>query len=88
MATNSGRRLSAAAWTPVGEAACPCCGAGYRVEALALTERRDGYARCEVCDTLLDEWIAFEARRYIAVEPAQPRPVAASGQIGAAAPGR
>ncbi|MEO1330765.1 MAG: hypothetical protein AAFW46_14005 [Pseudomonadota bacterium] len=51
-------------WRAAGETVCSCCGATYRIETAPLPERRDGYARCEVCETLLDEWICDQARRY------------------------
>lgn len=68
-------------WIPSGEVDCPSCGARYRVETAKLPERRDGYAKCEACGALMDEWICDNARRYErlrAGRPAAAQPAAAS----------
>lgn len=59
-------------WRAGGEIACSCCGARYRIETAPLTERVDGYAKCESCGELLDEWICNQARRYERIGPAAP----------------
>ena len=72
-------------WYAVGETSCPCCGATYLLQSAPLPERRDGYFRCEDCDTLMDEWICDQARRYERVRSnAEPRSVrqSASPTVG------
>lgn len=71
-------------WTPRGEIACGDCGARYQVMTSRIKKRRYGYARCELCDSVISEWIDTEARRHLRVSDADPEAVAAASPVKAA----
>ncbi|MEL6979568.1 MAG: hypothetical protein AAGM38_12930 [Pseudomonadota bacterium] len=50
-------------WARDGEALCGGCGARYEVQATRIGRRRYGYLRCDVCDTVVAEWIDRVAKR-------------------------
>lgn len=62
-------------WAASGETDCPCCGARYQVMTARGAGRRFHYARCEICDEVMAEWIDSWERRYLRV--GDPKPIAA-----------
>lgn len=54
-------------WSASGEISCPCCGSSYQVMSARGERRRYRYARCEMCDAVMDEWIDVCERRHLRI---------------------
>lgn len=52
-------------WSPAGEIDCACCGASYQVMTSRGNRRRYDYCRCEICDTVIDEWVDTAERTHL-----------------------